>query len=206
MIENYIAFIGSSLILILAPGPDIIFAITQGVVGGRKAGVLTALGLSVGNLFHTLVCMLGIGLVITTNPVLFSTIQILGSLYLFFLAYKSFVNRNQKFKLENEKVSKHLFYKGLIMNILNPKVVIFFLAFFPQFIKINSFNLSLQILILGIIFSLLVFIIFGSFAYFSGFISLLFKEKPKLVTYLNISSSIIFIALGCKILILSYNT
>lgn len=206
MIENYIAFIGSSIILILVPGPDIIFALTQGMVNGRKAGLVTALGLACGNLFHTLICMVGLGLIISTNPFLFSTIQVIGSMYLFYLAFQSIKHRNDGIDLKGgKKKTKNLFYKGLIMNILNPKVVIFFLAFFPQFILKDSFNISYQILILGIIFSFLVCIIFGGFAYFSGYVSVLFKRSPQLLKYLNISSSIIFISLGCKILILSYN-
>lgn len=203
MLENLIAFLGSSFIITLAPGPDIIFSITQGITHGKKAGLITAFGLALGNVIHTIFAILGIALVFKTNEYAFIGLKIVGVLYLVFLGYQSYINRDKSIELKNSEVSsKNLFVKGFIMNVINPKVAIFFIAFFPQFIDPKLGDIKYQMLALGICFILIVILVFGSLSYYAGFIGELLKHNTKITKYINVSASIIFFALSIKLLLL----
>ena len=197
-------FIISSILIILAPGPDIIFTLTQGISRGRKAGILTAFGLGLGNSVHTIAAALGISLLFKTSTIAFNIFKILGALYLFYLAYQSIKHRNDTFSLSKTKAesSEKMFARGFIMNVLNPKVALFFLAYLPQFVEQSSITPFFQILLLGFIFILLVIIIFGSIGYFAGYIGDWFIRKPYLSKYMNIAASLVFIGIAVKLALL----
>lgn len=203
MLENYIAFIGSSFIITLAPGPDIIFSITQGLTHGKKAGFTTALGLASGNIVHTLLAILGIAVIFKTNSTAFNVLKYFGVFYLTFLGVQSFRHRKDPLHLQkgNNK-DKNLFLRGFVMNVLNPKVAIFFIAFFPQFIIPNAGSITQQMLILGGIFILLVILIFGTLSYYAGIVGAVLRHKPVFAKYINNSATIIFFALALKLFLL----
>ncbi|NRD77014.1 LysE family translocator [Bacillus sp. BRMEA1] len=195
-------FMGTAIILILIPGPDLLFTITQGMTNGRRAGITTALGLSLGNIVHTLAAALGLSLIIKTSVVLFTIFKSIGALYLFYLAYQSLKHRKEQMDLNAGKNSegKGLFLKGLLMNIFNPKVAIFFLTFLPQFVNYKFESVPLQMCILGLIFIMLTAIIFSLFGYFSGVFRERLLKNPRFNEYLNIAATVIFIGLGLKLL------
>lgn len=202
MLENYIAFIGSSFIITLAPGPDVIFSITQGITHGKRAGLKTALGLACGNIVHTLLAVFGIAIIFKTNPYAFNILKYFGIGYLVFLAVMSYKHRDDPFNLKKENLKeKKFFIRGFIMNVLNPKVAIFFIAFFPQFVDPKFGNVNIQMLTLGIIFIILVILIFGTLSYYAGLVGAVLTQRPKVAKYINICSSIIFIALAIKLLL-----
>lgn len=152
-------FIFASVILILAPGPDIIFLITQSIQHGRKAGLATAVGLSLGNLFHTILAATGVSLVLLNSQQSFNIIKVLGAFYLLWLAAQSLRT------IDNDSTptrQANLFRQGLIMNMLNPKVALFFIAFLPQFVVAEGLPSNQQMLLLGGVFTTLVLIIFCS--------------------------------------------
>ena len=144
-LSTFLIFLTSSLLLIIAPGPDNIFALTQGLSNGKKAGILTALGLSLGNIFHISLAALGISVIFQTSLVAFNVVKIVGGLYLFYLAYRAIKHRNDKVSLQTQaKESKaKMFRRGFVMNILNPKVAVFFLAYFPQFVMDGPISATL---------------------------------------------------------------
>lgn len=201
MLENYIAFIGSSLIIILAPGPDIIFSITQGMTHGKKAGLATSLGLACGNIIHTSLAVLGIAVIFKTNELAFNILKYFGVSYLLFLGIQTFRHREDplKFKIDGKK-HKNFFWRGFIMNIINPKVAVFFIAFFPQFINLKYGNITIQMFILGMIFVLLVVFVFGTLSYYAAVVGAVLKHRPILAKYVNISAMIIFFALALKLI------
>ena len=201
-LSSIILFIGASIVLILIPGPDLIFAITQGITNGRKAGVYTAIGLSLGNVVHTLAAALGLSLIITQSAMAFSIFKWAGALYLFYLAYKSIKYRKNHIQLnvDQPKGQRSLLLKGLTMNILNPKVAIFFLTFLPQFVQYSNGQVPLQMIILGLIFLVRSGIIFASRAYFAGTFSQKLLAKPKFSELANVTAAAIYVGLGLKLL------
>lgn len=201
-LSTLLLFAGTSILLILVPGPDLIFAITQGMTNGRKAGLSIAMGLSLGNIVHTLAAALGLSIIIKTSVIAFTVFKICGASYLLLLAYKSIKHRKDPIGLQSEAGAdtSRLFMRGLLMNILNPKVAIFFLTFLPQFVRYEYGSVPLQMIILGLIFILLTAIIFGLFGFFAGAFSEWFLQKPRVAVYLNIGAAIIFVGLAVKLL------
>lgn len=203
MLDNYIVFIGSTFIITLAPGPDIIFSMTQGLTHGIKAGFTTALGLAAGNIVHTLLAVFGVAVIFKTNPIAFNILKYFGVTYLVYLGIQTIRHREDPFKLVKiDNGKKNLFVRGFIMNVLNPKVTIFFVAFFPQFVDEKYGNVSTQMFYLGIIFMVLVVLIFGSVSISAAMAGEVLKRKPNVAKYINISSTIIFFALAFKLILL----
>ncbi|GGE61042.1 LysE family translocator [Priestia taiwanensis] len=195
-------FLVTAIVLIIIPGPDLIFTITQGMSNGRKAALATALGLSFGNIVHTLAAAFGLSLIVQTSVVVFTIFKTAGALYLFYLAYGAFTHRRDAMNMESQTKSnaKALFFRGLLMNILNPKVAIFFLTFLPQFINYEDENVPAQMMILGFIFIVLTAIIFGLLGYFAGFFRDRFLAKSQFNMYMNVTAAVIFVLLGIKLL------
>lgn len=172
-------FLVASVLLILAPGPDIIFLASQSVTLGPRAGFLTALGLACGNLVHTLFAALGISVVFRASPVAFQGLKIAGVVYLLYLAWKALRPKApepvdgaaQPAAAPARSRAASLFLRGVLMNVLNPKVALFFLAFLPQFVTPESGPVWAQMLLYGAIFTLLVVVIFGSIGLLAGHVT-----------------------------------
>ncbi|MHA0857978.1 LysE family translocator [Paenibacillus sp. CMAA1364] len=192
----------TSIILILIPGPDLIFAITQAISNGRKAGVYTAIGLSLGNIVHTLAAALGLSVVIMTSATAFLLLKWLGAIYLFYQTYKSIKHRkiHIQINMDGNKNKRNLLIKGFTMNILNPKVAIFFLTFLPQFVNYAAGQVPIQMIILGVIFIILSVIMFTFIAYFAGSFSQRLITKPRYSEIANIIAGFIYLGLGMKLL------
>jgi threonine/homoserine/homoserine lactone efflux protein len=164
--NTLVLFISASLLLALAPGPDNIFVLTQSMLKGAKSGVFITLGLCSGLVFHTLAVALGVAAIFQTSLLAFNILKFIGAAYLLYLAYLSFKS-SSKSSLQAEKNNLTLFqlYKrGIIMNVTNPKVSIFFLAFLPQFTNPQNGSITLQIFILGALFMLSALLVFSSIA------------------------------------------
>ncbi len=173
MIEALYLFSLATMALAISPGPDNIYVITQSLTNGAKSGIATTAGLISGCIVHTTLLAFGVSIIITTSPVLFYTIKVLGACYLIYLAWKVF-RSDGNIKLDKKagrRSYRELFVQGVIMNLVNPKVLIFFLAFFPAFIWDESGNTVKQIYILGITFMIVSFMVFGGMALLAGSIS-----------------------------------
>jgi threonine/homoserine/homoserine lactone efflux protein len=172
---NFALFLAASLLLILAPGPDILFLISQGATKGSRAGFMTALGLASGNLVHTLGAALGVSVIFRASPLAFQGLKLAGVGYLLFLAWKTVRARDRSAGEPTGGVkpsrAHNLFWRGFLMNVLNPKVALFFLAFLPQFASPAAGPVWAQMLVYGLIFALLVVVIFGAIGIFSGQVS-----------------------------------
>jgi len=160
-----LSFLGASIILSLMPGPDNIFVLTESLTKGQKNGIAISIGLSLGVLIHTLAAATGLSIIIQKSAMIFSIIKYLGAFYLFYLAFsaikekKALLDLDKKYSNEQARILP-LIKKGFFMNILNPKVSLFFIAFLPQFVNESGFNVTIQMMIFGLIFmiqSLLVF-------------------------------------------------
>ena len=203
MIEIIISFAIATSILSISPGPDNIFVLTQSIVNGTKYGLATVFGLMTGCLVHTTLIAFGISAIIKENENLFFVIKVLGASYLIFLAYKVYKGGSE-IVLSNDTIKKEsvlqLFRKGFIMNVLNPKVALFFLAFFPQFLYTKTISTIIQFYTLGGVFILVSFIIFGIIAVLAGSISNYLKRHSKVGFYLKWGQIIVFVFIAIMIL------
>lgn len=196
-------FIPASFLLIIAPGPDILFVVAQGVSSGKRAGFFTALGLAFGNSVHTLAAALGVSLIFKTSVLAFTVFKVAGALYLFYLAYKAIKHRKDLMKMneQDRKPAHHLIARGFIMNVLNPKVALFFLAFLPQFVSKNAGSPFAQIVSLGAIFIILVVIIFGAIGLTAGTFGQFLTRSRRANEALNLLCAAVFIGLGIKLVL-----
>ena len=176
--EVIFTFVLSSLVLTISPGPDIIYVISQSLVRGKKAAIITSIGLTTGLLFHTFFVVIGLSLLVSENENIFFLLRISGFLYFVYLAFMVFLKRKNKIDVKsNEFENISFFKKGLMMNLLNPKVSLFFIALFPGFIFSDNLNLQLQFLILGLIFWFQANLIFIFVSMFSNKISNFISRK-----------------------------
>ncbi|QNM86201.1 LysE family translocator [Polaribacter pectinis] len=204
MLETLISFAIATSVLSISPGPDNIFVLTQSIVNGRKFGIATVFGLMSGCLIHTTLVAFGVSTIIKENPNIFFVIKLFGAGYLLYLAYKVYKSdADITFSTENvqHKTTLQLFKTGFLMNVLNPKVTIFFLAFFPQFLFSETISTVVQFYILGFIFILVSFIVFGSIAVLAGSISAYLKQHKKIGLYLKWAQIIVFTLIAVLILI-----
>lgn len=198
-LEVIISFFLTSLALTIAPGPDIMYVLSTSLTKGKSYGIATAIGLSSGLLFHTALLAFGVSTLIVSIPWLFVAIKIFGSLYLLriiYQLYKEPVTPISVNKIPNGK--KNVFeqvQQGLIMNVLNPKIMLFFLSLFPTFLHPEWGNLKFQIFTLGSIFMLQALLVFSAVAVLSGYVSRFLLKNDYLRAYLNYFQIAVFIAL-----------
>lgn len=204
MIETLLSFAFATFILAISPGPDNIFVLTQSIVNGRKFGMATVGGLIAGCLVHTSLLAFGVSALIKASDSLFMGMKIFGSTYLLYLAHEIY-KTDPSISLSEEntpkKTIKQLFKQGFIMNVLNPKVSIFFLAFFPGFLFSSTMNIVSQFYILGFIFMFVSFIIFSLLAILSGTISKTIKNNKSIGLYLKWTQIMVFILIAIFILL-----
>jgi threonine/homoserine/homoserine lactone efflux protein len=201
-LETIIMFSTASLLLALAPGPDNIFVLTQSIVHGRNAGIIITLGLCTGLLFHTAIVALGIAAIFKTSLTAFNILKFIGASYLLYLAWKAFTSKESiQQKNESTKVKPFQLYRtGIIMNVTNPKVSIFFLAFLPQFTNVNNGSITIQIIMLGFIFIICAFIVFSIISQISGAIGKQLYRSDKISRVLNKVAGTVFTALALKLI------
>ncbi|PHM38459.1 LysE family translocator [Xenorhabdus innexi] len=202
-IETLITFIGISTFLCFLPGPDNILVLSQSALNGCKTGMSITIGLCIGLIIHTSLISLGVSAIIRENTIAFEVIRGLGVLYLTYLAWRAFNAKPVKLE-DNSKIlneSSKLIKKGIIMNLSNPKIIIFFLAFLPQFISNHkeAMPVSLQLLYLGFIFVGIAFVSFTLISYLSGFLHKIIVNNLTVQTILNKITGLIFIALAINL-------
>ena len=184
-----IYFLTASILLTLAPGPDILYLLTKSLADGAKSGIILACGLVSGIVFHTTLVMVGVAALIKSSATALLLLKIFGAAYLLFLAFGAFksARAGKQLGMWNEelgiKKSSALYKRGVLMNVLNPKVLLFFLAFLPQFVDLNGS--SLQILFLGVVFAAQALIIFSIIALFAGRVRNLILRKKNIGQILN---------------------
>ena len=204
MLETLLSFVLATVILSLSPGPDNIFVLTQSIVNGKKFGLATVFGLISGCLVHTTLLAFGVSAIIKQSENLFFTIKLFGAIYLLYLAFKVYQSDASiilvKGNVEN-KTTAQLFKQGFIMNVLNPKVSIFFLAFFPGFLFSDSISTVIQFYILGLIFMLVSLIIFSTIAILASVIAEKIKENKNIALYLKWTQIAVFVLIAVFILV-----
>ena len=193
--QEILLFLISSLALTLMPGPDILFVINQSLEK-KKNGIITSLGLCTGLIFHTMFLVFGLSALIESNNDLITFLKYFGTMYLFYLAYLEIKSENKV----NTNLNSKLFLRGLYMNLINPKVLIFFIAYFPNFLFSDTIKISNQFLLLGFVFIFQALLIFISVSLIANKLIKYIKIDSK-NTLLKYFKSLIFIIIGLLILI-----
>ncbi|HWK55042.1 MAG TPA: LysE family translocator [Hyphomicrobiales bacterium] len=200
-VEILLAFLAASVLLSLAPGPDNLFVLTQGALYGPRAGVYITLGLCTGLIFHTTIAALGISSLFLLSSTAFLALKIAGAAYLLYLAYGAWRigvagdSRRDEVSLSGWQ----LYRRGIIMNVTNPKVGIFFLAFLPQFAKPEFGPLGPQLLTLGALFIAQALVVFCLIALVAGRLAERFRRSNRAQRLLNRGCAVIFTLLALRL-------
>lgn len=191
----------ASVFLALAPGPDNIFVLTQSALHGRSAGLLVTMGLCTGLLVHTAAVSFGVAALIQTSAYAFTILKFVGAGYLLYLALQAFRAAGLQTPAEGDsaRTGRQLYLRGIIMNVTNPKVSIFFLAFLPQFADPARGSLVLQLLVFGGVFMLATILVFGSVALSAGFVGEWFSQSPKAQRVMNTLAGTVLAGLAIKL-------
>jgi threonine/homoserine/homoserine lactone efflux protein len=200
-IETTITFFAASILLALSPGPDNLFVLTQSALRGRSAGMMVTLGLCTGLVGHSLAVALGVAVIFQTSAVAFSVLKFIGAGYLVYLAVKAFRASAETIRGGDRVEAGYgrLYARGIIMNITNPKVSIFFLAFLPQFADPSRGPLTLQLLLLGSFFILSTVVVFGGIALLAGTLGQWLSRSERALSVMNKVAGIVFVGLALKL-------
>lgn len=198
---NFMLFLAASWALIIAPGPDIIYVVTRGVSQGRKAALLSAVGVTLGILVHTLFAALGLSVILRTSALAFLVVKYVGAVYLIYLGVKTLLDKSSLTPIEaQEHLSpRSILWQGMLSNVLNPKVALFFLAFLPQFVNQANGYVPLQMFTLGLIFAFFGVIFLLALAFFAGQVGNWLAGKQKLADTLRWLTGVILIGLGLRL-------
>lgn len=198
---KFLLFVGVSWALILAPGPDMLYVITRGVTQGRKAGMLSAVGVICGILVHTTAAAFGLSLILQTSALAFLIVKYIGAIYLIYLGIKAWQDK-AAFHVETStsNVSFHkVFWNGVLSNVFNPKIAVFFLAFLPQFVDKGSSHVTLQMVVLGLTFAIFGLCFLLGVGYSSGTIGSWLNHQPRYAQLLQRFAGGILISLGVRL-------
>lgn len=199
-IETAIPFF-ASLLLGLAPGPDNIFVLTQASIHGKQAGFSVVFGLCTGLIVHTMAVALGVAAVLKTSAYAFTILKLAGALYLLWLSWQAFRASKQQLTLDKKSrlTNWQLYRRGIFMNVTNPKVSIFFLAFLPQFINQQQGSVVLQIILFGALFILATLLVFGSISLLAGSLGEKFGKSEGAQKILNRIAGTVFLLLALRL-------
>lgn len=210
-IENYLGFVLAAILLNLTPGTDTMYIITRSVSHGSAAGFYSVLGIISGILVHTVFAALGLSIILINSPLAFTIVKYIGASYLCYLGIKMLMSKQPSLLANHLPKSSpsvpansiahwQIYKQGVLTNVFNPKVALFFLAFFPQFIDPSYAHSALSFLILGLSFALTGFVWCSCLALLASKFSANLRKNPAIEVLLNKISGMVFIGLGVKLL------
>ena len=206
--EQCVAFLAAAVLITLSPGPDNLMVLGLGMSRGRLQGMVFGLGCALGCLSHTLLAALGVSALIAASPTAFGALKLCGGVYLVWLGVQAMRSRRRVRAQAGETQAgspadslRRLFAKGLFANAINPKVIIFFLSFLPQFVHAERGQVALQTALLGAIFTVQAAVVFGLLGYFAGALGQWMGRHAQAGVWLDRVSGAIFLGLGLRLLI-----
>ena len=202
-IVNYGQFVVSAILLNLVPGSDTVYVLTRAIVGGRKKGVISALGISTGILVHTLLAALGLSVILRESALAFNIMKIAGAGYLVFLGIKAVVSKKPLFDSDPESLDESplkVYRQGVLTNVLNPKAALFFLALLPRFVSQSAGSSPLPFLALGLTFFTTSTIWSVVLAFAASFANALLRKNERVQKGAGKATGIIYILLGLNVL------
>lgn len=202
--EQFLGFLSASVLVALSPGPDNLLVLSIGASRGRRLGVLFGLGCGMGCLSHTALAALGISALIAASPLAFTALKLTGGAYLIYLGWQALRSQGGAALRQDDAqpaTGWQIFGKGLLANAINPKVVMFFLAFLPQFVSNEQGSLPWQIAQLGVVFTVQACVLFGLLGYFSGHVGDWLGRNRQADVWLDRIAGTVFMALGAKLML-----
>lgn len=198
-----VSFFGIAVLLALSPGPDNLFVLMQSALWGRNKGFMVVLGLCTGLIGHTVAVTIGLAAVVAASPAAFTVLKVLGAAYLVYLAWGALRAGTQAGSgvKPPQQSNAVLYRRGIFMNITNPKVTLFFLAFLPQFASPARGSVALQTLGLGALFILATLLVFGAIAWFAGSIGARLNASARAQKWLNRLAGIVFLGLALRLVV-----
>ncbi len=203
MLENLLALFVTALVLALVPGPDNLFVLTHSALHGRVMGWYATLGFSTGLIVHTTAVSLGVAALFQTSELAFNLLKLAGAAYLFYLAWRFVQRSNSPLPLQRQpQLTPWLIYRrGIIMNVSNPKVSLFFLALLPQFTLPDAAPIVLQMVSFGLVFIVATLLVFGAIAELAGIISPWLRRSESAQRVIHRLAALIFCLLALKLLL-----
>jgi threonine/homoserine/homoserine lactone efflux protein len=194
-------FVVASLVLIATPGQDMILVMSRSIAQGSAAGVVTAAGVSVGLVGHTLLATLGLGAILRTSEWLFLALKLIGAAYLVYLGVQLLRAKQHELAISagTPRSLQRLFFDGALSNISNPKIAIFYFAFLPQFVVSGAQHPTLAVFVLGLVFAGLTFLVKGPVGLAAGLVSAWLRSRPKALTWIYRTSGAVLIGLGVRL-------
>ncbi len=198
--SQLLLFMAAGLMLNLTPGPDMLYVATRSMHQGQKAGVVSALGIGAGSIVHCLAAAFGLSAVLMYSATAFMVIKFAGAAYLIYLGIRTILSK-QTLGVPNVETAslRKMFWQGVITNILNPKIALFFLAFLPQFVNVDKGNTALQILFLGTLFNISGTTVNTLVGLFAGYAGTRLMRSPKGMTIQRWVTGSVFLALGARL-------
>jgi threonine/homoserine/homoserine lactone efflux protein len=191
-------FAGAALALLVVPGPAVLYIVTQSIEHGRRAGLVSMLGVQTGGLVHVAAAALGLSALLVQSSVAFNVVKYAGAAYLIFLGLRKLLAR-ERFETTGERPPRRLdrlFAQGVVVNVLNPKTALFFFAFLPQFVDVSAGSVGLQIALLGVVFILIAIVSDGLYALAAGTASDRLRGSRVFVRAERWVSGTVLVALG----------
>ena len=204
--EQFLGFLAAAVLITLSPGPDNMMVLCAGIAKGRARGIAFGLGCAFGCLTHTLLAVIGVSALIAASPTAFTALKFAGGLYLIWMGIGALRSRGgaQASGMADgrpDASARQLFFKGLLANAINPKVVLFFLSFLPQFVVASRGDANWQIAWLGLTFTLQAALLFALLGYFSGAIGQWLNRTPKAGMWLDRVAGAVFVGLGLRLIV-----
>jgi len=201
---QFFSFLLAAVLITASPGPDNLMVLGMGMSKGRREGIAFGLGCALGCLSHTVLAVVGVSALIAASPAAFTALKVIGGLYLIWLGTKAIRSKggiNAGAGVVAEESLTRLFFKGCFANAVNPKVVLFFLSFLPQFVIAANGNVAWQLAALGCTFTLQAAVLFGLLGYFSGTVGQWLATQPKAGMMLDRIAGTVFIGLGIRLIV-----
>ncbi len=201
--SEFLLFLATSIAVVLMPGPAMLYVISNGLTRGPGASIAAALGTTAGVSFHLFCAAFGLTLILKTSAMVFTVVKLAGAAYLIFLAVKTVLSKKEMIDPIGASTitGKSIFWQGIFINILNPKLSIFFLAFLPQFIDPTAASTTAQTLVLGGIFMVLTIIIFIAYGLFASLLRRKVLGRPRILKAIKWCFASVFMALGLKLVL-----
>jgi threonine/homoserine/homoserine lactone efflux protein len=199
-LENYLLFVGASILLCIVPGPDMVFLLTRCVAQGTKAGLMAAFGFNLGAYVHLTAAALGLSAILAASSFAFTVVKFVGACYLFYLGIRALISHSGPLSLNPNGLTKDcgraIFWQGFTSDVLNPKVAMFFIALLPQFVDAHGHHPTMQLLLLGATVNVIAITINICLVMVSARVTRVLRQNSTIAGWLHKAMGVVFVAFG----------